>query len=128
MRLDAGRQHVQRLHSLVVAVFVVLHHLHRLQLLQPCLLGYLVLPLVGIVLQMAHVRDVADIAHLVAQVLQIAEQHVECDGRPSVPQMGVAIDRRTAYIHAHMAFVKGFEKFFATRQRIINKQFVIHHT
>ena len=126
--LDAGRQHVQRLHGAVVAVLVILHHLHRLQLLQTGLLGYLVLAFVGVVFQMAHVGDVAHIAHLVAQMLEVAEQHIERDGRTGVAQMSVAIHRRAAYIHAHMTFVEGAEEFLRTRQRVINKQLVIHNT
>ena len=66
MRLDRGRQHVQRLHCLVIAVGIILGDLHRLQLLQPCLLGNLVLSLVGIMLQVPHIRDVTDIAYLIA--------------------------------------------------------------
>ena len=79
VRLDAGRQHVQGLHGAVVAVGIVLRHLHGLELLDAGFLCNLVLALVGIVLQMAHIGDVAHIAHLVAQVLEVSEQHVERD-------------------------------------------------
>ena len=72
MRLYAWRQHIELLHSAVEAARIVSRYLHGLQLLHPGLLGYLVLALVGIVFQMAHVGDVPDIAHLVAQMLQVA--------------------------------------------------------
>ena len=112
MRFDAGRQYVECLHCLMVTVGIVLSHLHRLQLLQTCLLGNLVLALVRIVFQMPHISDVAHIAHLVAQMLQVAEKQVESDGRTGMSQMGVAIDRRSAYIHAHVRCMQWFEGFF----------------
>ena len=66
VRLDARRQHVERLHGSVIAVGVVLCYLHRLELLQACLLLNLVVALVSVVLQVAHIGDVAHIAHLIA--------------------------------------------------------------
>ena len=69
MRLYAWRQAVQCRHGIVEAVGIVLSHLHGFQLLQSCLLGNLVLALVGIMLQMAHISDVTHISHLVALVL-----------------------------------------------------------
>ena len=66
MRFDRRAQHVQRIHILMVAVGIVLGNLHRLQLFQTSLLGYLVLTLVGIVFQMTYVGDVTDVAHLIA--------------------------------------------------------------
>ena len=120
VRLDAGRQAVQGSHCLVEAVGIVLGHLHRLQLLEACLLGYLVLALVGIVFQMAYVGDVAHIAHLVTDMPQVAEEEIESDGGTCVSQMGIAIDRRTADIHAHTPFVQGTEELLAARERVIN--------
>ena len=105
----------------MVAVGVVLGNLHGLQLLQACLLGNLVLALVGIVLQMAHIGNVAHIAHLISQMFQIAEHHVEGDGRTGMPQMGVAINRGTADIHAHIGGMQGHETFFLTSERIVNQ-------
>ena len=51
----------------VVTVGVVVRDLHRLELLEPGLLGDLVLALVGVVLEVADVGDVAHVAHLVAR-------------------------------------------------------------
>ncbi len=121
MWLDARRQHVECLHRRVVAVGIVLRHLHRLQLLQPCLLRDLVVALVGIVFQMAHVGDIAHVAHLITQVLEVTEEHVKGDGRPGMPQMWVAINRRTADIHAHIGRVTRLEQFLTSGERIVNQ-------
>ena len=95
----------------MVAFGIVLHHLHGLQLFQAGLLGNLVLAFVGVVLQVAYVGDIAHIAHLVAQILQQAEQHVIGDARTGVAQMGVSVNGGAAHVHTHAAFVDGFEYF-----------------
>ena len=66
VRLYRWRQRVEHLHGFVIAVGIVLCYLHRLELLQACLLLNLVIALVGIVLEMAYIRDVAHITHLIA--------------------------------------------------------------
>ena len=104
----------------MVAVGVILRNLHRLQLFQPCLLLNLVIALVGIVLQMAHIGDVAHIAHLVAEVLQVAEKDVEGDGRTGMSQMGIAIDRGSADIHSYMGGVQRLEALLLPVQCIVN--------
>ena len=124
--LYARGQHAEALHGGVVAVGVVLRHLHGLQLLQARLLGYLVLALVGVVLQVAHVGDVAHVAHLVAQMLQVAEDDVEGDGGAGVAQVGVAVDRRAADVHAHMALVNRAEELFLMAQCIVYQQLLFH--
>ena len=110
----------------MIAVRIILGYLHGLQLLQSCLLGNLILSLVGIVLQMSYVGDVPYITYLIAQVLQIAEHQVEGDGRTGMPQMGVAIHRRTTHIHTHMGCIQRLEALLLPCQRIINDQFRIH--
>ena len=104
----------------MVAVGVVLGNLHRLQLLQPGFLGNLVLTLVGIVLEVAYVGNVAHIAYLVAEVTQVAEHQVEGDGGTGMTQMGVAIDGGTANIHAYIGGVERFEALFLSCQCIVN--------
>ncbi len=79
MWLDAGWQHIERAHGIVIAVGVELCHFHGLELFEPCFFSNLVFTGVGIVFQVAHIGNVAHIAHLVAKVLEIAEQHVEGD-------------------------------------------------
>ena len=66
VRLYRWRQGVEKLHGLVVAVGVVLRYLHGLKLLQAGFLLYLVIALVGVVLEVAHVGEVAHVAHLIA--------------------------------------------------------------
>ena len=121
MRFDAGRQHIQFLHSLVEAVRIVLSHFHRFQLFQTRFFGNFVFAFVCIMFQVAHIGNVAHVAHLVAQMFQVAEYEVERNGRACMTQMAVAIHRRSANIHANMSRMNGHEAFFATRQRVIQK-------
>ena len=127
MRFDAGRQTSQGIHSLVEAIGIVLGHLHGFQLLQTCLLGYLILTLISIMLQMPHIGDITHIAHLVAYVSQISEEEVEGDGRTRMPQMSIAIDGGTAYIHTHVSWVQGPEEFLLPRECIINNEWLFHN-
>ena len=110
--LDAGPQHVQTVHSGVIAVGIVLRHLHRLQLLQTSLLCNLVLALVSIVLKVSHVGYIPDVANLIAKMLQIAIEYIERDCRARVSQMGVTIDRRAADIHSHTPWRNGCKQLF----------------
>ena len=116
--LDRRGLAAEQAHRFVVALGVVLDYLHRLQLLQPCLLRNLVLTLVGIVLQMPHVRNVADIADLVTEVFQQPEKHVVCDTGTGVAQVRVAVDGRAADVHTDVAFVDRLEQFFVTGKGI----------
>ena len=100
----------------MVSVCVELHDLHRLELLEACFLRYLIFAFIGIVLEVPHIGDVTHIAHLVTKVLQVTIEDIESDGRSSMPQMGVAIDRWPADIHAHMPFVQGSEGLFETSE------------
>ena len=72
VRLYRRRQDVQRRHVAVVAVGVVLHHFHRLELLEARFLSDLIFAFVRVVLQVSHISDIADVTHLVAKMLQIA--------------------------------------------------------
>ena len=110
-RFDGRRFRIQEAHRLVVALGIILHHFHGLQLLQAGFLGNLVLPFVRIVLQMAHIGDIAHITHLVAQVFQETEQDIVGNAGTGMAQVGVAIHGGAADIHPHMSFVDGFEQF-----------------
>ena len=125
-RLDGGRKDTQHPHRLVVTQRIGLYDFHGLELLETRLLGDLVLSRVGIVLQVSHIRDVADIADLVAQLTEQAEEHVVGDARTGVAQMGVAIDGRTADIHPHHSGMHGFEEFLAVCQRIVDIEIARH--
>ena len=121
MRLNARRQHVQRLHGIVVAVGVVLGNLHWLQLLQACLLLNLVIALISIVLQVAHVGNISNVTNLVAQVLEIAEEYIECDGRTRMTEMRIAIHGRATNIHAHVRSVERSESLFRTCESVVDQ-------
>ena len=126
LRLDARRQHVECVHGRVITVGVVLRHLHRFELLQPCLLLYFVVAVVGIVLHVSHIGDVAHVAHLVAQVFQIAEKDVKRDGRAGMSQVRVAIHGGSAHIHAHIGGVQRLKSFLAPTERIVNQKGLFH--
>ena len=115
VRLDRGRQHVQRRHIAMVAVGIELHHLHRLELLQTGFLSDLILALIRIVLQVTYIRDIPYIAHLITEVLEITIKQIKRDGRTGMPQMRIAVHGRTADIHAYVSFVQGFERFLKSR-------------
>ena len=121
MRLNARREYVQRLHGIVVAVDVVLRNLHWLQLLQACLLLNLVVALICIVLQVAHVGNVSNVANLIAQVLEIAEEYIECNGRTRMTKMRIAIHSWATNIHAHVRNVERSESLFRTSESVIDQ-------
>ena len=95
----------------MVALGVGLDDFHRFELLEAGLLRYLVLSFVGVVLEVADVRYVADVAHLVAEVLEKAEQDVVGDARPGVAEVGFTIDGWTADVHPDVAGMYGCEEF-----------------
>src|SRR3712207_6777659 len=119
MGLDGGRKHVERVHGRMVTIGLVLGYLHGLELLQARFFLNLVIAFVRIVLQMAHIRDVTNVANLVAQVLKIAEKQVERDGRTGVAQMWIAVNGGTADVHAHVGSMQGNELLLTTSQRVI---------
>ena len=111
----------------MVTVEIVLHHLHRLELLKTRLLGDFILALVGIMLKMADIGNVAHIAHLVAKMGKIAVKYVECDGRTRMAEMSVAIHRRATHIHAHSTLMYRLEELLCTVQAIVDEQILLYH-
>ena len=77
-------------------------------------------------LEMTHIGDVAHIAHLIAQMTQVAEHDIKGDGRPRMSQMWVSIDGGTAYIHAHIGGMEGFERLFSSGERIVDQKCLFH--
>ena len=126
MGFNAWGQHIQGLHSLVIAVGVILGYLHRLQLFQACLLLNLVVTLIGIMLQMAHIGNVTHIAHFITQMLQVTEKNVESDSRAGMSQMRITIDGRSADIHSHVWCMQRLETFFLPMQCIVNQKCLFH--
>ena len=117
--LDRWWQASECPHGVVESVGVVLRYLHRLQLLQSCLLGYLVFTLVGIMFQVPYVGYVAHISHLVSQVGEIAEYYVESDGGTCMPQVGIAVDGRATHVHTYVWCVDWPEQFLLSGQCVV---------
>ena len=120
MRLYTWRKHVECLHGIVVAVGVILSYFHWLQLLQSCLLFYLVVTLICIVLQVTYVSNVSNIAHLVSQMLEIAEEYIEGNGWARMTEMWISIHGRTTNIHAHIRCMKWSKSFLRTSEGVID--------
>ena len=120
VRLNAGRQHVEGGHGVMVAVGVILRNLHRLELFQAGLLLYLVLALVGVVLKVAHVGDVAHVPYLISKVLQVTEKHVKRYRGAGVAQVRVAVNGRAAHVHSNVWSVQRLEAFLPSRKCIVD--------
>ena len=82
---------------------------------------YKTIAFVGIVLQVAHVGNVSNVANLVAQVLEIAEEYIECDGWSCMTEMRIAIHGRATNIHAHVRSVERSESLFRTCESVIDQ-------
>ena len=68
---------------------------------------------------MAHVGDVAHVAHLVADMLQEPEEYVVGDAWAGVAQMGVAIDSGAADIHSHHIGMNWLEEFLGAGKGVV---------
>ena len=104
----------------MIAIGVVLRHLHGLKVLKAGLLRDFVLAFVSIVFQVTHVGDVANIADFIAEVFQISENQVKSNGWTGVTKVGIAIDSGSADIHAHMRGVEGFKRLLAAREAVVD--------
>ena len=96
----------------------MLYHLHRLELLQPCLLGYLVLSFVGIMLQMPHVGYIPDIADLVAKVPEQLEEHVVGHAGAGMAKVRFTVHGGAAHVHPDMSGIDGSEQFLLPAEGI----------
>ena len=79
-------------------------------------------------LQVAYVGDVTDIAYLVSQMLEVAEQDIECDGGTCVTQMGIAVHGGAAHVHAYVGRVYRFKQLFLSCESVVDAQFVFHNS
>ncbi len=77
--------------------------------------------------KMAHIGDIAHVAHLIPQVTQIAEQNIESDCRACMAQVCVAIYSRPTHIHAHMTFMDRLERLFEACERIVKGKVILHY-
>ena len=115
---DARVLQVEEPHDIMEAVGVLLHDLHRLQLLQPCALGDLVLTGIDIIHQVAHIGDVAHVAHFVAQVCEPAVEHIESCEAAHIAQVHIAVHGWSAHVQANERRVQRNELFLLARQRV----------
>ena len=119
VRLYGWREDIELLHGAVEAACVVVGYLHGLKLLEAGLLGYLVVALVSVVLEVPDIGYVPDIAHLVAKMAEITEEDVECYGGAGVAEMGVAVDCGAADIHADIGGMERLEAFFLAVEGVV---------
>ena len=126
MRLNARGQTIESLHCFMKTIGVILSHLHRFQLLQPRLLGYFVFALIGIMLQVPDISDVAHITHLISNMLEETENYIESDCWTSMSKMSVTIYCRSANIHAHVWRMQWAEHLFFSGQGVVNVKCLFH--
>ncbi len=75
---------------------------------------------------MPHIGDVAHIAHFVAQMGQVAPQHVKGHIRPRMAEVRLAVHRRTAHIQTHMRGRDGFKDFFVATEGVVKLKDGLH--
>ena len=126
MRLDTRREHIERIHGMMIAVGVILCYLHRLKLFEACLLLNLVVTLVGIMLKVTHISDVTHIAHLISEMLEITEKDIECNSRTGMSKVRIAIYCWSADIHSDIWRMYRFETLLLSAERVINQKCLFH--
>ena len=113
---------MQPFRRLMVAYRVVVRHLHWFQLFQPSLLLNFILPLISILLKVAHIGDITHVSHLIALRPQQAHQHIERNERPRMAEMRVTIHRWATYVKPHMRRIYWLKHLFPTTQRVVQLQ------
>ena len=73
-----------------------------------------------VTLVVSYIGYVAYISHLIAQVFQVPKDQVKREKSTAVPKMHIAVDGRSANVHANGALVYGNELFFVLGQRVVN--------
>ena len=108
-------------------MLVLLGHFHGLELLQLCFFSDFIFPFVCVPGQVPHIGNVTDIAHTVTQMRQVAVDRIKGDGRPTMSQMCIPIDRRPAHIHPHKGRVDGCKIFLLSRKGVVELELVCFH-
>src|SRR5574344_1912332 len=116
MRFNRRWKHVERLHSIMIAICVILRNLHWFKLFKTSFLLNLVIALISIMLKMTYISDIANISHLIALMFKIAEQYVESYRRTCMSKMRVTINSRSADIHTNIRSSQRFEQLFMSRK------------
>ena len=78
------------------------------------------------------VINIGDVAHIgdvfrTIEMAQQPEQQIKDDGRPSIADMGIIINRRTTDIHAHIVRINRLKRVLLTGQCIVQFQARIAH-
>ena len=120
----SGLDHIRALDVQLAAILekgigVELGDLHDGLMLTLGALEHLVLALVGIGGQVAHIGDVHDAVHIIPGIAQVLLQHVLHDVAAEVSDVGKVIHRGAAGVHLHMARGVGLELLFLVGGGII---------
>ena len=99
---------------------IALNDFHGLESFETGFLCNLILAAICIVFQMAHICNIAHVTHLVAQVLEVAENQVERGKGSGIPKVHVAIYGRSTHIHAHASLVDWGKGFLFAGQAVFN--------
>ena len=68
------------------------------------------------------IGNIPDISYLVAQVPEVADNHVEADKGPSVPDVAVVIDGYAADVHSDFPGLDGLELFLFPCKGIVDSE------
>ena len=82
--------------------------------------------LIGIVLQVSHIGNVAHIAHFVTEAAKVPEQQIKRNRRTGMSQMRIAVDSRPTDIKSYERRFERNELLFATGKGIVNAKFRVH--
>ena len=77
-------------------------------------------------LKVTHIGNVSHVTDLVAEVLKITEQHIECDCRTCMTKMCRTIYSRSADIKTHIGCMKRLEHLLFTGECVIYHELVFH--
>jgi len=70
------------------------------------------------------VGEVLDVEDVIAEVLEIAADHVEGHRGPAVPEVAAVVHGRPADVHSHPPLFYGRERLFPVAERVVDHQLV----
>ncbi len=117
--LNGWRQQIENIQNFVEIYRVFLHDLHRFQFLEPRLLHETIIIHIAIIGQMSGIGDIPHITYVVTEMGKWAENKIEGHEGAHVAEMHIAVNRRTADIHADGFRIDGFEDFFFAAKGIV---------
>jgi hypothetical protein len=120
-RFDTGWEDIELPHDGMKSFGVILDDLHGLQLFDPCAFGDLVFAFIRVVFQVTYIGDISNVPDLVAKVTQVTRHYIKHHKRAHVAPVHVIIDRRTTYVHAHMARIDGRKRLLFPAEGVGNR-------